>query len=54
MKHPSNPTDITDSRYRMVNNAGIFLGLKNIVDETVDAFDKTMVRTLLGFDNVEE
>lgn len=27
----------------MVNNAGVFLGLNNIVDETTSNFDKTMV-----------
>lgn len=29
--------------YSMVNNAGIFLGLANIIDEAVSTYDKTMV-----------
>ncbi len=29
----------------MVNNAGIFCGLNKIENESIDAFDKTMVRS---------
>jgi hypothetical protein len=35
----------------MVNNAGIFCGLANIVDESVEAFDKTMVSSASSHDD---
>ena len=34
--------------YRMVNNAGIFTGLKTIVDETVEDFDRTIAVNARG------
>jgi hypothetical protein len=38
---------------RIVNNAGIFLGMYNVVDESIENFNRTMVSGFLATISIE-